>query len=31
MKPVRTLTADDVFYRSMSVPGANNDSRTPSS
>ena len=27
MKPVRTLTADDVFYRSMSVPGANNDSR----
>ena len=27
MKPVRTLTADDVFYRSMSVPGANSDDR----
>jgi hypothetical protein len=27
MKPVRTLTADDLFYRSMSVPGANNDNR----
>ena len=23
MKPVRTLTADDVFYRSMGIPGAN--------
>ena len=27
IKPVRTLTADDVFYRSMSVPGANTDDR----
>ncbi len=27
MKPVRTLTADDLFYRSMSVPGANSDNR----
>ena len=27
MKPVRTLTADDVFYRSMSVPEANNGER----
>ena len=27
IKPVRVLTADDVFYRSMSVPGANNDNR----
>ena len=27
MKPVRTLTADDVFYRSMSVPQANNGER----
>ena len=26
-KPVRTLTAADLFYRSMSVPGANNDNR----
>ena len=27
MKPVRTLTADDVFYRSMSVPGADTGER----
>ena len=27
IKPVRTLTADDVFYRSMSIPGANTDDR----
>ncbi len=27
IKLVRTLTADDVFYRSMSVPGANTDNR----
>ena len=27
IKPVRTLTADDIFYRAMSVPGANNDDR----
>ena len=27
MKPVRTLTADDVFYRSMGGPGANNENR----
>jgi hypothetical protein len=27
IKTVRTLTADDVFYRSMSVPGGNTDSR----
>ena len=26
-KPVRTLTADDVFYRSMSVPGADTGQR----
>ena len=27
MKPVRTLTADDVFYRSMSIPGADTGQR----
>ncbi len=27
MKPVRTLTAYDVFYRSMVVPGSNTDDR----
>jgi hypothetical protein len=27
IKVVRTLTADDLFYRSMSVPGASNDNR----
>ena len=27
IKPVRTLTADDVFYRSMSIPGGKNDVR----
>ena len=27
MKPVRTLTADDVFYRSMGGPSANNENR----
>ena len=27
LAPVRILTADDVFYRSMSVPGANNENR----
>jgi hypothetical protein len=27
MKPVRTLTADDVFYRSMGIAGANSDDR----
>ena len=27
IKPVRTLTADDVFYRSMAVPGGNNENR----
>ena len=27
LAPVRILSADDVFYRSMSVPGGNTDSR----
>ena len=27
IKIVRNLTADDLFYRSMSVPGANSDNR----
>ena len=27
IKPVRTLTADDVFYRSMAVPGGENADR----
>jgi hypothetical protein len=27
IKVVRPLTADDLFYRSMSVPGGNNDNR----